>query len=317
MASALGVAPDRLSKMVSGDTKKLAGSASGLELVKRLAAHLDTIGMLAARGLDKATFVAKMDSADDLDFIQLIAQSRTLPIPRGVISTPRRNAEHLIRKIGGLCFLYRLGTEVVQEKVKGSRADVLIRHLPVLRRIPVAIEDSGQTFLLYKDSYSLYGRDPEVFNASGYAFLISDNITIIAEDIEAAGISELFMMQLSLNAVQEPTDNTGRAYPGVAVMHGDTSVPTACKVLLRHAPRDLQVAFEKCADDSSWQALARTLERKVYLSDNESDDRLGVEDVRDQLAQVEADRREAFTKLPYGWYADYLQLKRYSVDVQI
>ncbi len=216
--------------MASGHTKNLTNKASRTDLIQRLAAHLERTGELAKRDVDRATFTAKFGAPEDLEFIQFVSESKSVPIPPSVRALSRTNAHRLFRRLGGLCLLYRLGIEERRVSVIGGR---LIKELPVLRRIPVSIEDINESHLLYKDSYGWYGADFEILSAAGYVFLIHDHFTIFAEDRDAGGISELFLAELGQDSIRVEGDAGGSLYEGIILMKGDTAVPTACKVLLR------------------------------------------------------------------------------------
>jgi hypothetical protein len=313
IASALGISADRLSKMVNGETKNLTNSASRPDLIQKLAAHLDTSGVLAEKEIDKATFTAMFGAPDDLEFIQFIAASRSVPVPPSVRALSRTNAQRLFRRLGGLCLLYRLGIE--ERRVPVSRGR-LIEELPVLRRIPVSIEDINEGHLLYKDSYGWYGADFEVFSATGFMFLIHDHFTIFAEDRDAGGISELFLAQLGQDSVRAEGDTGGSLYEGVILMKGDTAVPTACKVLLRHTSEEMQERWASCKTEQKWQALARDLERKFYLEDNDNDGVFEFASHQNPKAAVETSDMEALSGLKYSWYANRLQIRNLKLDIR-
>ena len=312
ISSALGISADRLSKMANGETKNLTNSASRSDLIQKLAAHLEKSGVLADRGVDRATFVA-MFGAPDLEFIQFIASSRSVPVPPSVRALSRTNAQRLFRRLGGLCLLYRLGIE--ERKVPASRGH-FIEELPVLRRIPVSIEDINEGHLVYKDSYGWYGADFEVFSAVGFMFLIHDHFTIFAEDRDAGGISELFLAQLGQDPVRDKRDTGGSLYEGVILMKGDTAVPTACKVLLRHANGEMQERWANCRTEQEWQALARDLERKFYLEDNDNDGVYELAASQNPKAAVETTDVEPLSGLKYSWYVDRLQIRNLTLDIR-
>jgi hypothetical protein len=314
IVAALGIKADRLTKMVAGDTKNLNSKANPTDLNRRLAAHLDRIGVLAAKGVDQSTFISKFGSPDDLDFVQFIASTRPVPIPPSVLALPRRNAEKLLHRLGGLCLFYRLGVEQREEIRSGGR---FIKDLPILRRIPAVIEDTGQGFLRYKDSYAWYGTDLEVASATGFIFLIQDHFTIFAEDSESAGISELFLVELRQNAVaRAPGDTSGAMYEGVLVMKGDTAVPTACKVLLRRGSDEMQARLAKCQTEDDWQSLARSLERRIYLEDNDQDGIFEFASMQNPNSAVETTDLEPFSGLAYSWYANKLQIRQFKLDIR-
>lgn len=313
IATALGIAADRLSKMASGETKNLNNRASGPALIQKLTDHLEGTGVLAERGVDRATFTARFGAPDDLEFIQFVAESRSVPVPPSVRALPRRNAQNLFRRLGGLCLLYRLGIEEERVSVSGGR---LIKELPVLRRIPVSTEDINEGYLLYKDSYGWYGADFEVFSAAGFMFLIHDHFTIFAEDRDAGGVSELFLAQLGQESIRVEGGTGGNLYEGVILMKGDTEVPTACKVLLRHASEDMQERWANCKTEQEWQALARGLERKFYLEDNDKDGVFELAANQNPKASVETTDMEPLSGLKYSWYANRLQIRNLKLDIR-
>jgi hypothetical protein len=282
-------------------------------LIRKLAAHLEETGVLAERRVDQPTFTAKFGAPDDLEFIEFIAASRSLPVPPSVRTLSRTNAHKLFRKVGGLCLLYRLGTELRRESAKDG---FFTRERPVLRRIPVAIEDINESHLLYKDSYGWYDADFEVLSAAGSMFLIHDHFTIFAEDIEDGGISELFLAEIGQEPMKVKGDTGGNLYKGVIVMKGDTAVPTACKVLLRRAAKAMQEEWANCRSEQDWQALARTLERKFYLQDNDEDGRFELAAEQNSKSAVETTDSEPFSGLPYSWYANELQIRPLKLDIR-
>jgi hypothetical protein len=313
IAIALGISADRLSKMASGETKNLNNRASGPTFVQKLADHLEGTGLLAERGVDKATFTARFGASDDLEFIQFVAESRSVPVPPSVRALPRRNAQNLFRRLGGLCFLYRLGVEERNESVRGGR---LIKELPVLRRMPAVIEDINEGYLRYRDSYGWYGEDFEVASATGFVFYIKDHFTILAEDSEAGGISELFLAELRQDAIRVEGDTGGGLYEGVMLMRGDTAVPTACKVLFRQASAAMQKRWESCRTEEDWQALARSLERKFYLEDNDKDGVFEFAAQQNPRSSVETTDMEPFSGLKYSWYANKLQIRNFKLEIR-
>lgn len=312
IATALGISADRLSKMASGDTKNLNNRASSPDLIQRLAAHLEESGVLAERKVDRATFTA-LFGADDLEFIRFIAASRRVPVPPSVGALSRTNAQRLFRRLGGLCLLYRLGIEEQRVSVSAGR---LINELPVLRRIPVSIEDTNARHLLYKDSYGWYEADFEVLSAAGFMFLIHDHFTIFAEDLDAGGVSELFLAELGQESIRVEGDTGGSLYEGVILMKGDTEVPTACKMLLRHADEEMQERWANCKTEQEWQALARDLERKFYLEDNDNDGVYEFAANQNPRAAVETTDMEPLSGLKYSWYANRLQIRNLKLDIR-
>jgi hypothetical protein len=314
ISGALGISADRLSKMVNGETKNLTNSASRPDLIQKLAAHLEKSGVLAERDVDRGTFTAMFGAPDDLEFIQFIAASRSVPVPPSVRALSRTNAQRVVRRLGGLCLLYRLGIE--ERRVPVSRGRRFIEELPVLRRIPVSIEDINEGHLLYKDSYGWYGTDFEVFSGTGFMFLIHDHFTIFAEDPDAGGTSELFLAQLRQDSIRGEGDTGGSLFEGVILMKGDTAVPTACKVLLRHASNEMQKRWANCKTEQEWQALARDLERKFYLDDNDNDGVFEFAGNQNPRAAVETTDMEPLSGLKYSWYANKLQIRNLNLDIR-
>jgi hypothetical protein len=312
ISSALGISADRLSKMASGETKNLTNSTSRPDLVQKLALHLERSGVLAGRDVDRATFAA-MFGADDLEFMQFIAASRSVPVPPSVRALSRTHAQRLFRRLGGLCLLYRLGAE--ERKVPASRGH-FVDELPVLRRIPVSIEDIDEGHLLYKDSYGWYGEDFEVFSATGSMFLIHDHFTIFAEDSDDGGVSELFLAQLRQDPIRDKGDTGGNLHKGIILMKGDAAVPTACKVLLRHANGELQKRWANCRTEQEWQALARDLERKFYLEESAKEGVFEFAANQNPKAAVETTDLEPISGLKYSWYADELKIGSLKLDIR-
>ena len=223
-----------------------------------------------------------------------------LPVLPVVSDIPRRDAEALYQRLGGKCFLYRLGEE---ERTTRNGDDEEKKLVPVLRRIPVLIEDTGMSYLTYSDSYSFYQEEPADDWAEGYIFYTKECYTIIASDHDTKSITELFLVQLRENPIRREgpllaieTD----MYQGVMVMSGDLRVPTACKTLLRRAPEACQ-AME-------WKEFARKYELKLDIKEQVD----GSFDVyRSKDSKVE------FDGLPYSFYATRLHISDHKIDIRV
>lgn len=208
----------------------------------------------------------------------------------------RQDTDMLKAKLGGKCFLYRLGKEDKRVR-KGGRLTGETRMVPVLRRIPVELTDDGAPYLVYRDAYSFYQEAPENDYAEGSAFCTKDHFTIVAADYDSVKRAmELFLIQLDDNPSSDwPGEGV---YEGMMVMNGDQSKPTACKVLFRRAPADLQ--------EIEWDAYVERCQRKIYLK-QENDD-YSIEETQDPEAEFES---------RYSRYLDKLLIREAKIDVTL
>ena len=170
-------------------------------------------------------------------------------------------------------------------------------YVPVLRRIPVRMDDIGQNYLIYKDSYSMYSEEPDDDWADGYAFYTKEHFTIIAADYDTKGISELFLIQLK----EDPLRGAPAIiFEGLIVMNGDLKVPTACKVLFRRAPEELQ--------ELSWEEFVKKNELKLDLIEA-ADGTLRVKNARHPLEEIDG--------IPFGFYTSRLQFKGTGIELRL
>lgn len=205
----------------------------------------------------------------------------------------REETEGLYEKLGGKCFLYRLGDEDRKLRKDGKQTREIVR---MLRRIPVELQDNGASYLIYRDAYSMYREIPENDYAEGSAFCTKDHFTIVAADYDSSirRVMELFLIQLDTNP---RTWTGGDVYLGLMVMNGDQAGPTACKVLFRRAPEVLQ-ALE-------WKAYASKYECKIEVLEEKGE------------FSIQGDQHEAEFDTPYGKYLDALLIREAKTDVTL
>jgi hypothetical protein len=209
----------------------------------------------------------------------------------------REEAVGLNQKLGGKCFLYRLGNEERRIKKNGKQSKDLV---PMLRRIPVELRDTGAPYLEYHDEYSMYQADQENDYAEGSAFCTKDHFTIVAADYDSIRrVMELFLIQLDTNPLRWAGNDV---YAGLMVMNGDQTLPTACKVLFRRAPDALQ--------DLDWSDFALANEKKIEIveeKDKHGNDTFSIRD----------DEREEEFDTPYSEYLDNLLIREAKIDVTL
>ncbi|HEX8223367.1 MAG TPA: hypothetical protein VF605_06085 [Allosphingosinicella sp.] len=221
-----------------------------------------------------------------------LSDEHDLPVLPSVSSIPREDAERLFGLLGGKCLLYRLGMDPRTTRRKGS---VNTKYVPVLRRIPVLIEDVGKRYLKYRDQYDFYEEEPERDWADGYFFYTKEHYTVVAADYDRHGVIELFLIQIR----EKPVPAMDPAiYQGLMVMHGDMGVPTACKVLFRRAPEDLQ--------QLEWDEFTSTCQSKVDLKELPGGGYA--------LKETTPDATDG-AKL--AEYANFLQIKKATLDLEL
>ncbi len=222
--------------------------------------------------------------------------SDTLILPN-LNALRREETVGLNQKLGGKCFLYRLGNEQRRTKKNGRQGTEVV---PMLRRIPVELQDKGAAYLEYRDSYSMYQEEPENDYAEGSAFCTKDHFTIVAADYDAIRrVMELFLIQLDTNPL---TWERREVYAGLMVMNGDQTLPTACKVLFRRAPENLQ--------NLDWADFATSSEKKIEIL--EEKDEHG-----NDTFSIQNDEREAEFDTPYSKYLDNLLIREAKIDVTL
>jgi hypothetical protein len=298
---ALGVTKDRLAKFASGEAVRVK-EESGRRMTEALGKHLEASGVLAEHGLTRVEFIERFSDPDDLKFALFVVTNHGWPIPASVQFSPRQNVEWLAGRLTGKCLLYRLGVE--RRRVRGSVPDTTVEtKVPVLRRIPVLIEDRGDNYLSYKDSYGMYGASYEPATASGFVFYTKSHICIFAEDVDVRKQSDLFMIQLRDRLI-DAHDQENHLREGIVLMNGDLDTPTASKVIIRRLPEALQ--------GLTWEGFIKTGEMKLdlhldtagnYVPENNADSEL-------------LDARPLGTK-KYSWYTNLLQIRDYKIDISL
>lgn len=222
------------------------------------------------------------------------APTHDVPVLTSVASIPREGAEHLYGLLGGKCLLYRLGLEPRSVRRKGHVTGT--RNVPVLRRIPVLIEDTGKNYLRYCDQYDFYQEEPEKDWADGYFFYTKEHFTVIAADYDHLGVLELFLMQLKENPVRGLKYSV---FQGLMVMNGDLGVPTACKIMLRQAPQELQ--------GLEWEEFANRYQAKIDLKELPNGDYQAA----GKIPSEDVDGP------PLNYYANFLQIKNTKIELDL
>jgi hypothetical protein len=291
MTEALATKKDRLSKFVSGETVRMTEEESRRKS-EALARYLENEQLLAQHELTRAEFLDKFTDPDDVRFAQFVVSHHRWPIPACVRSAPRHSVQSLVGRLTGKCLLYRLGEELrrTQGPTPQSRLETTVT---VLRRIPVLIEDCQENFLLYRDSYGMYGPNYEPATASGFVFYTKSHICIFAEDVDARKQSDLFMIQLR-NRPMGGSEKEDSLRDGIVLMNGDLNMPTASRVLVRRLPESAQ--------DFVWNDFATAGELKIELTEDETGN---------YIPSLENDA-EMFSGKPigsqtYSWYANFLK----------
>jgi hypothetical protein len=300
---ALKIKKDVLSKYVSGDTKNLNNRASFANLAKALAGYLEKEGYLQRRGLSKEEFISLFSDPDDITFVQFISARHDLPIPKSVRFAPRNSVNTLAKHLAGHFLLYRLGIEKIREPAAHDARITIERRIPVLRRIPFHVADSGANYLTYQDAYGWYGSDYQPAEASGFIFDTGAHLCIFAEDVNVRKQADLFMMQI-MDQFIDRSDADNPLREGVIVMNGDGSMPTAAKIIVRRAPDQFQ--------NMLWKEFAEEAEHKIILSDNDGD---GLFDVPDADEDTEKIGDQPIGTKKYSWYANRLQIRSYKLHI--
>lgn len=304
LTSALGAKKDRLSKFASGDAVKL-DEQRGRLMAEALARYLHRTGALESRGLTEKEFLDEFWYSDDLRFARFVTSRHQWPIPSSVQSAPRQNVLALADRITGKCLLYRLGIE--RRRIKSDPDTTVENKIPVLRRIPVMIEDHGDAYnyLNYKDSYGWYGATYEAASATGFVFYTKSYICVFAEDIDARKQSDLFMIELR-ERLMDASDLENPLREGVILMKGDLDTPAAAKVILRRAPDAFQtIAWEKFAKQSELKIeLQEDREHKTYK-------------VREGVDTTEVIGNVRVGSKSLNWYSDFLQIRDQKIDISL
>jgi hypothetical protein len=297
---ALETTKDRLAKYTSGEAVKM-DEQLGRRKAELLATHLEKTGVLKGRDLSRKEFIEQFWDPDDVKFAHFVVAHHKWPLPVCVQSAPRQNVESLAGRLIGKCFLYRFGVE--RRRSKQGPDTTVETKVPVLRRIPVSIEDPGENYLTYKDSYGWYGTNYEVASAAGFVFYTKAHICIFAEDVDARKQSDLFMIQLRDGLI----DNNDKQNPlreGIILMNGDLDVPTASKVIMRRVPDSLQ--------NMSWDDFVKKGELKVDLRDDDKD---GIYVLQESGKDREMVTDQPLGTKPYSWYANRLQIRKYKLEI--
>jgi hypothetical protein len=223
-------------------TKSVALMTQGLiEHFKRRNTFVD-------QGISEEDFRAGMASGDDLTFLKIIKSSPNLPtgslenmaVAQGQMEFNTRRMEGVRTLLTGHLVMYRLGAELIgggRTRFRGVKN--------FLRQIPIRVTSrSDRRHWDYEESYK--GN-----TASGSVVVVDKAVSIIGDDSDREGFSELFFAMLDLDP------NNDGLHEGVIVMIGDFKIPTAYQIIVLRAPDKAQ--------DLPWDQFVSTFEQEIPL----------------------------------------------------
>ena len=203
----------------------------------------------------------------------------------------------------GNFLLYRLGIDKYRKPDQNNKHVTIESKIPVLRRIPFRVEDTGANYLVYRDAYDWYGADYQRASAFGYVFYTKTHICVFAEDLNARQQSDLFMMQIQ-DHLLDSSDEANPLRDGAIVMNGDGNQPTAGKVIVRKVDDEFQAM--------PWEEFSEQAQAKIALDDNDKDGQFEPAPP-DQDAELIGTKR--IGSKTYSWYANRLQIRNYKLHI--